>query len=140
MLQTPTSIPNGNTHRVIHIQGEGYRADFDRVEDIAADALADARAAIEVLRGLPYDHFKPLQPRLERLADRVARRKALDDEFRTTCETLLRDLARIDPDDTTARSLDHAMRLLREALNTSHRIADLLAAERDIGRTRGFEG
>jgi hypothetical protein len=30
------------------------------------------------------------------------------------------------------------MRRLRDALNGSHRVADLLVAERDIGRARGF--
>jgi len=139
MLPMPTSFPAGNTHRLVHFQGDRTGTDFERVEDLAADAACAAREAVEALQDLPYDQFKPSQSSLARVAEWVRQRHVLSDDFRACCQDLLRDLARIEPDDTTARPIDLATRRLRDALNGSHRVADLLVAERDIGRAGGFE-
>jgi len=138
MLPIPTTFPAANTHRVVLFHGDRTGTDFERVEDLAADAACAAREAVEALQDLPYDLFKPIQTNLARVAEWVRQRHVLSDDFRACCQDLLRDLARIEPDDTTARPIDHAMRRLRDALNGSHRVDDLLVAERDIGRARGF--
>jgi hypothetical protein len=51
---------------------------------------------------------------------------------------VLKHLVREDRGDEIAGDLELSMRHLRDALNYSHRVQDLLAAERDIGRHRGI--
>lgn len=62
----------------------------------------------------------------------------MSDDVRLAIEEMLRQLARAEANDTTAPLLDRLMRRLRDALEGSHSVADLLAAERDIGWHRGI--
>jgi hypothetical protein len=138
MTHIPTTFATQNSHRLVVYQPDRRGTDFDRVEDIAADAIAATRAAVAALDDLPYEIFKPFQTHEKILRDAVERRRILTDDIRLVMEEMLRHLARLDPDDATAALLERLVGRLRDALEGSHRVADLLAAERDIGWHRGI--
>lgn len=138
MTHMPHSFPTQNSHRLVVFQPDLRGTDFDRIEDIAADAITTARSAVAAIEDLPYDIFKPIQSYEKILRDAVERRRILTDDARLAMEEMLRQLARVEPDEATAALLDRLMRSLRDALESSHRVADLLAAERDIGWHRNI--
>jgi hypothetical protein len=138
MTHMPNSFPTQNSHRLVVFQPDLRGTDFDRIEDIAADAITAARSAVAAVENLPYDIFKPLQTDEKILRDAVERRRILTDDVRLAMEDMLRQLARVESDEATAPRLDMLMRSLRDALEGSHRVADLLAAEKDIGWHRGI--
>lgn len=136
MTKMPATFPTQNSHRIVVHQSDLRGTDFERVEDLAADAVAAARGAIRDAEDLPYDAFKPVEQALADLASAVERRRVQNDEFRLAAETALQGLARVEPAEPDAAAFDRVRRRLRDALNLSHRVADLIAAERDIGWLR----
>jgi hypothetical protein len=58
-------------------------------------------------------------------------------EFRDTLGNLLEAVSTLPGDNTAQETLQRLTHSLTEALALSHRVADLLAAERDIGLHRG---
>lgn len=138
MIHMPKTFPKQTSQHIVLFQPDQRSPDSERVEDIAADAIAAARAAAALLEDLPYEIFKPMQAYGEILRQAVERRRILTDDVRLAIEEMLRQLARAEADDPIASLIDRMMRRLRDALEGSHRVADLLAAERDIGWHRGI--
>ncbi|MCA0273077.1 MAG: hypothetical protein LCH69_13590 [Proteobacteria bacterium] len=125
----PNTFPTQNTHRVVLFQPDSIRPDFERLEDICADAIAAARTAFEAMERLPHPLFKRIERPLDALAEAVNRRRVLTEDYRAALADMLRALAEDEAD---------LRLLLRDALNLSNRVADLLAAEKDIAWHRGF--
>ena len=138
MTAAPHHIAATNTFRLVHHTQDEQARDFDRIEDLLADGLAAARAALEALELLPHEMLKPIETWHRAVTEQVGRRRLLNDQFRGDAEEILRRLARIDVAEADARAHDAVLRRLRDAVNLSHRVADLLAAEKDIGWHRGF--
>ena len=133
MFAHPNAFSAQNSHRIALFQPDVARPDLDRIEDIGADAIGTARMAVAYLEELPYETTKPIQGVIRTITTQVERRFVLTDDFRNAVISLLRHLAREDYTDEVVSDLDQAMRCLRDALNLSHRVQDLLAAEREIG-------
>ncbi len=136
----PTSFPTQNTHRVVLFQPDAIRPDFERLEDICADAVAAARTAFEATDRLPHPLFKLIERPLATLAEAVSRRRVLSDDYRFALGDMLRALAAAEIGDAEADLHYLLCTALRDALNLSNRVSDLLAAEKDIGWQRGMRG
>jgi hypothetical protein len=138
MIPTPQIWPGDNSFRVAVFQPD-LHDDFQKIEITLADAIASARAAIEAMHNLRPETVKPLEQARRNLAAKVDARRVLNDDFRHEAKIVLCSLARVDPEVEDSRILDTVMRGLRDAHEGSHRVADLIAAEKDIGRQRGVQ-
>ncbi|MBY6164621.1 hypothetical protein KUW14_02070 [Pseudooceanicola nitratireducens] len=136
MFPKPTTFPTENTHRLVVFLDQKLHGDYERMEDILADAARHLRRAEEAIAQLPYDAFKPIQGWVRDLGKHAEKCRFLTDDFRHAAQSALRELAKLDPDDAPAL-IGSAMRHLRDALEASHRVTDLLAAEQEISRHRG---
>ena len=136
MFPTPTTFPTSNTHRMVLFLDQQLHGDYERIEDILADAARYSRAASEAIAQLPYEALKPIQAWTRDLDKHYERRRFLTDDYLHAARSALRELARQDPE-LAPGLIDSAMRNLRDALEASHRVADLLAAEQEIARSRG---
>jgi hypothetical protein len=139
MFAHPKAFTAQNSHRIALFQPDVARPDLDRIEDIGADAIGTARTAVAYLEKLSYETTKPIQGVIRTITTQVEKRRVLTDDFRHAVTSVLKHLAREDYTEEMASDLDHAMRCLRDALNLSHRVQDLLAAEKDIGWHRGIK-
>jgi hypothetical protein len=136
MFPTPKTFPANNTHRMVLFLDQQLHGDYERIEGILADAARHTRAAGESIAQLPYEALKPLQCWVRDLDKHSERRRFLTDDYRHAARSALRELARLDPE-LAPELIDGALRNLRDALEASHRVADLLAAEQEIARSRG---
>ena len=62
----------------------------------------------------------------------------MNEDFQHAFEDTLRRLAHIDRDKQDAIAFSNLLHSLAKALELSHRVADLLSAEQDIGWNRGI--
>lgn len=134
----PTNFPTQNTHRVVHFHPEIKSSDFDRIEDIGANALAHARQALTLLPGLYTEAHNALAVVTDRIAAQVAKRRLLTEDARLDLETAVDTCARLLADNGDDAVVAAVGEQLQEALDASHRVADLLAAEESIGWHRGI--
>ena len=61
MFPTPTTFPTNNTHRMVLFLDQQLHGDYERIEDILANAARHTRFASEAIAQLPYEALKPLQ-------------------------------------------------------------------------------
>lgn len=134
----PTSFPSQNNHRLVVFNPDQKPADFDRIEDIGADALAHARRALTLLPGLFTEAQNALGKVTDKIAAHVAKRSLLNDEARLDLETAVETCAKLLADYGDDSVVAAVGEQLQEALDASHRVADLLAAEESIGWHRGI--
>lgn len=123
-----------NRHHVII---EQMTSDFERIEVIGADALRAARSAWASIGDLPTEVAVELRREILDLRKIVETSAMLKEESRHLIGSLLRQL-----DDRQER-IDVVLRYplfghLQEAVKHSQRVADLVTAERHIGKARGF--
>jgi hypothetical protein len=135
MIPVATSFPKENTHRVVVFTPDRPTRDSDRLEDIAADALAAAREALLLIRDLPDDVKAPVEELRHRLASEVEEQAMLSDGFRNAAAVLIEAFGAALPDHCPGE-LPKAVACLRAAHQNASRVTDLLAAERAIGATR----
>lgn len=136
MFLTPTTFPTANTHRMVLFLDQQLHGDYEHIEDILANAARHTRAASEAMAQLPYEALKRVQSWARDLDKHAERRRFLTDDYRHAARSALCELARLDPE-LAPGLIDSAMRNLRDALEASHRVTDLLAAEQEIARSRG---
>ncbi|MGP3699708.1 hypothetical protein [Rhodobacter sp. NSM] len=138
-MNIPTTIPAQNNHRVIHFSGDAPRPDFERLEELAADGVAAARRAMALVALLPTHLFNPLQEQLKMLSPHIRRRRLLSERAWEELQLFVGELVRLQPQgpDEGAEPVAEIGRLMRDALDASHRVADLVAAEREIAWLRG---
>lgn len=137
-MLAPTLFDTKNNHRVVHFFPETQPRDFDKIEDLLADATRAARDGLEAFEQMPRDEIARLDLVARTVRAAISKRRLLDETVRDGLRALLHALARIEPDDRTAEVHDRASRRLRDALNGSERVEDLIAAEREIGRARSI--
>jgi len=138
MIPIPTSFPAQNNHRVALFLPEQPRDDFDHLEELTANGLSAARNALRLLQELKFQEDRALYANIAELRETLEQRRLLNDQFRTIAASLLRGLGLQDSDEGTKETLYEIKCDLKEALNLSHRVSDLLAAERDVGWHRGI--
>jgi len=130
----PGNFPSGNNHRLVHFFDQKPHSDHERIEDILADARASFRGAMAALDERPHDGVVGWRHDLTRQA---MSERLLGGDFKLVAERALHVLSTQDPETET---LEHgeARRLLRDALEKAQRVADLLAAEREIADHRNL--
>lgn len=111
--------------------------DFEQLEDLGADPIAAARIAHARSQGLSGTIAVALRRELADLARIAENRSALTAEARAILHGLARALkARVDAE--ASASIGPVLEAIIASLAGSERVADLLAAERYIGRCRGI--
>ncbi|WP_235841955.1 hypothetical protein [Cereibacter johrii] len=88
-MDLPTMIPTQNNHRVVRFSGDTPPRDFERLEELAADGMAAARAALALMPALPTHLFNGLHSGLEALVPHIERRRLLNDRARLALEICL---------------------------------------------------
>ncbi len=129
----PSNFPTQNNHRVVLFFPEQSRDDFDHLEELTANGLRAARNAMRFLQELKLREDRALHANIAELGETLEQRRLLNDHFRSIVASLLRRLGLQDPGEGTTEPLDQIMHDLQEALCLSHRVSNLLAAERDAG-------
>ncbi|WP_101342316.1 hypothetical protein [Cereibacter azotoformans] len=139
-MDLPTIIPTQNNHRVVHFSGDSQPRDFERLEELGADAVAAAREAISLMPLLPTHLFNGLHSGLEALVPHIQSRRLLNDRARLALEICLQDMndLRSEVAEEDEESFEEIGRLLLAALQLSNRVSDLLAVEKEIGWWRGI--
>ena len=111
--------------------------DFEQLEDLGADAIAAARAAYARSQALSGNTAVALRRELADLGKIVESRSALTADARASLHGLARALeGRVDAE--TSAAIGPVLEAVIASLTGSERVADLLAAERYIGRCRGI--
>lgn len=130
-----SSARSSNGNQII-VAGEQAR-DVDRLEEMTADAAGAARLALELLPRLDCETFKPCEREMKYLAGTIEKRRILSDDFRQHIGIILHNLeahaqsGANDPD-----VLRNLVEKLETARAMSHRVDDLLNAEKEINRQR----
>lgn len=120
-----------------HVMLEMTASDFERFEVIGADALLSARNAWDAISDLPTDIAVDLHRKIEDLRQIVEINAMLKEASRHLISDLLRQLEARREHIERSRQFaifDH----LSTALRQSQRVADLITAERHVGRSRGI--
>jgi hypothetical protein len=128
----PKTFPTQNNLRSVVYQPDRH-TDFDRMHDLCADAARAARSALAGMHKLPDEAMRPLQFHRQMLADALDRGRVLTDSFREASIALMAGISAFEQgaDDRTRSAV---LSSLNEALERSHRVGDLLAAEKDQGQ------
>ncbi len=133
----PTVFAQANTHRLVVFQPDRAAPAFERLEDTLADGLCTARRALAV--ELPVEAHRVLEPTARVLRDHILdKRRLLSQQCRHDLGYYLILARRWVAAHGTTPEVDAVMAGLEEALETSHRVSELLGAERDIGWHRGI--
>lgn len=122
-------------HHLVVEQRPG--TDFERLEDLGASAIAAARHAFARSQALDGETAHALRRELADLRKIAEDRSALTRDARQN----LHDLARLQQDRAdagNAKALGPVLEAVLDCLTAAERVADLLAAERYIGRCRGI--
>ncbi|WP_295536894.1 hypothetical protein [uncultured Thioclava sp.] len=100
--------------------------DLNRIQTLALKARDSPH-------DLPQDYLRGTLCDLQFFEAQIVQQRVLSEAFRDASSALLRHLARIEPDEDQAFALDRVIWHLRDALNASHRGADLMDAKQEIG-------
>ena len=124
-----------NKHHVILDQRP--ETDFERIEDIGADAIRATRRALDWCDLITGDAAVQLRRELADLRDTVKRRSAMTRDARVSLRGF-RDTLQAQGQGGPDTALGPLVAALHDAIEASERVADLLASERHIGRCRGI--
>ena len=133
----PTAFAQGNTHRVVVYEPDRALPAFERLEDTLADGLHAARRALSI--ELPVEAHRVLEPTARVLRDHILdKRRLLSQQCRHDLGYYLVLARRWIAAHGAMPEVDAVVAGLEEALEASHRVSELLGAERDIGWHRGI--
>jgi len=135
----PSSYPAGNSHRVVLYQEHAPRPEVERLEEMVADGFAALRRALRLRDDLSAAHANALQRAWEPVARNLDHRRLIDAASRTALVDLSAEAARIAQREGPHPALDALRHWLAEAEELAVRVADLLAAEDQVARARGFD-
>ena len=124
-----------NKHHIILDQRP--ETDFERIEDIGADAIRATRRALHWCDLISGDAAVLLRRELADLRDIVERRSAMTRDARVSLRGF-RDTLRAQGQGGPDTTLGPLVAALSDAIEASERVADLLASERHIGLCRGI--
>ena len=135
----PNSFPAQNTHRLVMFHPDlPPRDDFDRLEELTANGLRAARNALQTLKALPHQRDRSLTADLVELTRSLEMRRLLNDCFIDAASGVLCHLSQGSFQEATPEQIERATHDLKEAVDLSNRVRDLLAAEHDVGWHRGI--
>ncbi|WP_299847940.1 hypothetical protein [uncultured Paracoccus sp.] len=120
-----------------HVILESKVTDFERIEDIGADAIRATRRALDWCDLISGDAAVQLRRELADLRDIVERRSAMTRDARVSLRAF-RDALMAQGQGGPDTALAPLVSALHDAITASERVADLLASERHIGRCRGI--
>ena len=133
----PIAFAQGNTHRVVAYEPDRAPPAFERLENTLADGLRAARLALAV--ELPVEAYRVLDPTAKALRDHILdKRRLLSQQCRHDLGYYLILARRWATMHGTTPEIEAVVAGLEEALDASHRVSELLGAERDIGWHRGI--
>lgn len=138
MIPAPTNFPTGNSHRVALFLPEQAGTDFDRLEDLTADGLRLARSACQQLTASGYQFDRHTTANIQELTSAVEKRRLLNDRFVDVAHALIEELSQEGDSSESGEVFPQIVEDLKEAVDLSNRVRDLLAAERDVGWHRGL--
>lgn len=136
MIPIPSNFPQNNSHRVALFHEPAPRDDFDRLEELTANALRAARNACEMIAQVVFDRRQAAN--IAELRQAVEQRRLLNDRFVETARAIHNDLEQADRSELIGLSVGQVTQDLRDAISLSNRMRDLLAAERNVGWHRGI--
>jgi len=117
---------NVRPQAIAPLQLDLHNEDLHRIQTLALKAR-------DSLHDLSQDCLRGAIFNLQFFDAQIAQKRVLSEAFRDASSALLRNLVRIEPSEDQAFALDRVIRRLRDALNASHRGADLLDAKQEIG-------
>jgi hypothetical protein len=130
------SLSTSNKHQ-LSVELADQRGEHERLEETLADALEAARRVLGALREIGHEPGKRTDWAIGKLGDLVEKGRPLDELFRVELGVIGDHLAQSElpsERDQTRRAI--AADVAR-AMRLSQRVADYLAAEREIGWHRG---
>ncbi len=132
----PTSFPVQNTHRHVVFRADAEPDEFARMEMMTADAIKHARTALKIGKEISDTEGRAFRYAVDNLGTYVAKGRVLGTGFREDVSELL---VHLDQAESASNQLTSDMSAaLGLAMALSQRVADLLAAERDVGWHRGI--
>jgi hypothetical protein len=134
----PSSFPAGNTHRVVLFQAPTEPPEFERLEEMTADAAGHIRDALALIDALPGDHSYALQGAAKELRWHLDERRVLNDCCQLACDDFLDRVCQIQQELGAHEVLAAIHSKVAAAVRMSRRVGDLLAAEKDVGWHRGL--
>jgi len=138
MITVPLSFRPDHKARVVVHHDMATSDPYENLENLASDAIAVARFALEQLRGWAPDDFGAARRSWQSLREAVQQRDPLHDTFRQSASTLADALDGIEAAPEVRQRLDTVSDALRRATELSDRVSDLLAVEAVIARQRGL--
>lgn len=134
----PAAVAQAHTYRVVHLQPDQAATDFERLEDLLADGLGAAREALTA-PGLPRGAEAAMGQPLRLLREHVlGRRRLLSEPCRGALASCIAAARGWSEEHGPTPVLEAVVGGLERALAVSHRVEELLAAEREIGAARGI--
>jgi hypothetical protein len=130
MIPEPTSFRTDNNYRIA-LFPQDTRGDFEKMEEMLADARAAARSALNNRHAIEYEVFKQLQKCFEIVENECANGHLLGDKFCAHASSIVETLERRGSDRNV--EADTVVRDMRQAVMLATRVGDLISAEHDIG-------
>jgi len=137
MINFPAFFRSDTNARVVLHVDQSAANPVDNLENLASEATAEARKALSLMRDIQPASLGPGRRSWELLRKAVRDRHSLSDGFRDAASELAETLRSVVMASDKRAPLESAAASLDRASELSHRVADLLAAEIAIGRTRG---
>lgn len=138
MITLPSYFQPHQTARVVMHHDQATSDPFNNLENLASDATATARWALEQLRGWAPDDFGAAKRSWTLLREAVHARQPLSDTFRQSARCLAEALDQSEVAPEARQRVDAVADALLKAVELSDRVADLLAAEATIAKARGL--
>ena len=139
-MTIPTLFDPKSNHRLVHYFADRPSRDFDRLEDLLADAVAAARDGLKALDSLHQDHAMPIDCARSTLRDAIASQDLLGGAFLWAAKALIDAASELAICEHDAPILARGLQNLEAAARSVQRVEDLIASEREIARARDRHG
>lgn len=130
------TVPTQNHHRIELCRNDRTPRDADHITELAADAQALIRAALDSAYDLGGEIFEIFRDRVEKLANLFEQGEVLTDQARDLLVEI--ELEAIDAVDGYGPhpELERFAQQIHDGLDTVHRVRDLITAEAAVARLR----
>jgi hypothetical protein len=135
----PSSFPAGNTHRIVHFEPDRTPSDFERLEEILAEAYVNMRELLLEFGKLPTAHYTDLYDYAASLLDHYDARRLLSDRCSRDLVEFIGDVRKTQEKHGEHAVVSNVLALAEGACGRVQHVADLLDAEKEIGRRRGIQ-
>lgn len=129
----PNIFPTQNTHRLVHLTPQ---PDYERLEEMTADAIAHLRAAVDAVHTLPEADRKALPVQIRALVTHALSGDVLSPDMQDAAMDVLTVLDRIVARGSADETVRQMCADIRAAMDLGRRVFDLIIAEHRIGEMR----